>query len=304
MSERAGLLVHHAAIGDFLIALRLTECFAGVRWTVLSRSTLGRLAWSLGAAEAFEDFDAGDWYRLFGPDPRPNSSVVDFVAHFEIVLNVVAGPGETFSRNLDRLCRGCVHHVDPRLPEGFGGHCWQHLAGQIADCHTAALPASAFGLRPACIALAADSRDTVVIHPGASSAAKRWPLANFVRLADRLRQEGMTPSFLLGEVEQEQFSSAEIESLRRSDTVMTGLDLPNAAAVLHRCRAYVGNDSGISHLAAAVGAPTITVFTATNPRNWRPLGRAVHVIDTRASETTEATLNRIVSIAAAVDRRG
>jgi ADP-heptose:LPS heptosyltransferase len=52
----------------------------------------------------------------------------------------------------------------------------------------------------------------------------------------------------------------------------TDLGLPQVAAILARCRLSLGNDSGVSHLAAAIGVPTIAVFGPTNPAVWAPLG--------------------------------
>jgi ADP-heptose:LPS heptosyltransferase len=61
--------------------------------------------------------------------------------------------------------------------------------------------------------------------------------------------------------------------------VASMLDVPMLGALLTSCRAYLGNDSGVSHLAAAVGTPTATLFGATDPRIWAPRGRRVRVLD-------------------------
>jgi len=59
-----------------------------------------------------------------------------------------------------------------------------------------------------------------------------------------------------------------------------GVDLPlrTLAGVLARCSVYVGNDSGVSHLAAAVGAPTVAIFGPTDPRVWGPRGPRVQTV--------------------------
>jgi ADP-heptose:LPS heptosyltransferase len=56
------------------------------------------------------------------------------------------------------------------------------------------------------------------------------------------------------------------------------LSLPQAAALLQRCRLYVGNDSGVSHLAGRLGVPTAAVFGPTDPAVWRPLGPHVQPV--------------------------
>jgi ADP-heptose:LPS heptosyltransferase len=55
-------------------------------------------------------------------------------------------------------------------------------------------------------------------------------------------------------------------------------DLQVVAHVLSRAAVYVGNDSGISHLASAAGAPTVALFGPTDPGNWAPRGRSVHIL--------------------------
>lgn len=93
-----------------------------------------------------------------------------------------------------------------------------------------------------------------VIHPFASSPLKRWPLEKFREVARRLE---MPVSWCAGPGE-------ELADAVRID------NLYELARWLARARVYIGNDSGISHLAAAVGTPTIALFGPTNPAVWAP----------------------------------
>jgi heptosyltransferase III len=105
--------------------------------------------------------------------------------------------------------------------------------------------------------------DFVVIHPFASSPAKRWPLEMFQQTA---AQVGCPVQWLAGPEEQ-------LDEAVRID------DLYELACWLSRARLYIGNDSGISHLAAAVGVPTLAIFRTTDPSVWAPLGRHVGVLE-------------------------
>ncbi|MGH7925902.1 MAG: glycosyltransferase family 9 protein, partial [Candidatus Binatus sp.] len=60
--------------------------------------------------------------------------------------------------------------------------------------------------------------------------------------------------------------------------VLKGLDLPTVAAVTRLASAFVGNDSGVSHLAAAVGTSGVAIFGPTEPARWRPLGRRIDIL--------------------------
>jgi ADP-heptose:LPS heptosyltransferase len=105
--------------------------------------------------------------------------------------------------------------------------------------------------------------DFVVNHPFASSIAKRWPLAHFHAVAEQL---GCPVQWLAGPEE-------ELTGATRID------DLYELACWLSRARLYIGNDSGISHLAAAVGVPTLAIFLTTDPAVWAPRGSHVRVLE-------------------------
>ena len=112
------------------------------------------------------------------------------------------------------------------------------------------------------------------IHPGSGSVKKNWPAANFLRLADKIEKKGGRPYIILGEAE---------ENIRKQWTafpypVTFGQDLAEIASFLVNCSGFVGNDSGITHLSAAVGIRTVALFGPTNPRVWGPRGRNVAVI--------------------------
>ncbi|HXJ43422.1 MAG TPA: glycosyltransferase family 9 protein [Bryobacteraceae bacterium] len=101
-------------------------------------------------------------------------------------------------------------------------------------------------------------REFAVIHPFASSPAKRAPMPLFEQAAERLAKH-MPVHWLCGP-EEERSAAKQFPNL---------YDL---ACWLSAARIYVGNDSGISHLAAAVGTPTLAVFQSTRPREWSPRG--------------------------------
>jgi len=108
------------------------------------------------------------------------------------------------------------------------------------------------------------TRTFAVIHPFASSVAKRAPMDAFRRHGARLGRE-MPVHWLAGPEEE-------------LDGAVRISDLYELACWLAGARVYVGNDSGISHLAAAVGTPVLALFTATKPREWGPRGAVVESV--------------------------
>ena len=125
-----------------------------------------------------------------------------------------------------------------------------------------ALPPSADGV-PHIPVPPAPPGDFAVIHPFSGGSRKNWPLENFRALAPRLP---LPVRWCAGPEEP-------LDHAVRID------DLYELACWVATARVYIGNDSGISHLAAAVGAPVIAIFTSTDPRIWAPRGPRVTVLE-------------------------
>jgi hypothetical protein len=121
----------------------------------------------------------------------------------------------------------------------------------------------------------------VVIHVGSGAREKCWPLENFISLGWRLvsRDSPRAPVvFVLGPAELERLDKPLLAELRKNFPVLEAPPLETLAGVLAACGGYVGNDSGVSHLAAAVGAPTLALFGPTNPAHFAPLGPSVRIV--------------------------
>jgi heptosyltransferase-3 len=108
-----------------------------------------------------------------------------------------------------------------------------------------------------------------VIHPAAAFDTKQWPAENFARVAGELNSRGLSPIVIVSPKERSM-----IEALRRqtSEAVvgLSDLGLPEVTALASRAQLFVGNDSGIAHIAAAAGAPCVVIFGSSNVAHWRP----------------------------------
>ena len=113
-----------------------------------------------------------------------------------------------------------------------------------------------------------------VVHPFSGGPRKNWPLANFRELARRLESR-LPVKWCVGPEED------------LPDAVRFG-DLYELACWLAQARVYIGNDSGITHLAAAVGAPVIAIFQSSDPAVWAPRGARVTVLSSPSLEAVEA----------------
>jgi lipopolysaccharide heptosyltransferase II len=114
-------------------------------------------------------------------------------------------------------------------------------------------------------------RKIALIHPAAASATKQWATENFARVVESVVERGFTPVAIAAPHE-----NAVIENLRSQASVpLLSFDLllPEVIALAARSQLFVGNDSGIAHIAAAVGTPSVVVFGSSNRAHWSPWNR-------------------------------
>ncbi len=112
----------------------------------------------------------------------------------------------------------------------------------------------------------------LALHPGSGSRAKNWPFERFLELASALSPE--RPWLLLLGPAEERMARARTPALERA-VVARELPLGTLRALVSQARLYVGNDAGVTHLAAACGTPTLALFGPTDPRVWAPDGPRV-----------------------------
>lgn len=109
----------------------------------------------------------------------------------------------------------------------------------------------------------------ILIHPSAGALWKRWPAARFAAVAARLRAEGREVALIAGPADDDTVRGV-LEHIMLP--VLRALSPRRLGAVLAHGALYLGNDSGVSHLAAASGTRTVALFGPTDPVMWAPLG--------------------------------
>lgn len=139
-------------------------------------------------------------------------------------------------------------------------------------------------------------RPVLAIGPAANWPAKQWPAARFAELAGRLTDpDGSLAGariVVLAAAHERAQAQAAIDALPgdRAIDLVGAVDLPTAAACLRRCRLFVGNDSGLMHLAAAAGTPTLGLFGPSPEWRYRPWGPHAAVV--RTPESYEELMRR------------
>jgi lipopolysaccharide heptosyltransferase II len=113
------------------------------------------------------------------------------------------------------------------------------------------------------------TKPLALIHPAAAFATKQWATSNFARVAEDLSARGFEAVAIAAPSEKRVITEL-VENSSAHITTFTDLSLPEVAALAARSRLFVGNDSGIAHIAAAVGTPSVVIFGSSNVAHWRP----------------------------------
>jgi ADP-heptose:LPS heptosyltransferase len=237
------IVIRACAVGDFVLNLpaleSLQESQPSAVFTFIGYPSTLEIARDFVNVTAIHSIETEPWRQLFH-NPLNGLS-------FDRAIVWMKHPDVA-----ENLRRSGVEKVLRADPFPTYGHAAAHLL------QTLGLPAAEFPDRWQ------PESDQIILHPGSGSALKCWP--HFSQLAGRLG----SPAFLIGPLE------ARFDT--RNHSRLENLSLREVAKVLATCRAFVGNDSGITHLAAHLGVPTVALFGPTDPRIWGPLGRRVSVI--------------------------
>jgi ADP-heptose:LPS heptosyltransferase len=201
----------------------------------------------------------------------------------DVAINLHGCGPESTLRLLELEPDRLIAFYHPRLPATFGGPPWRDEEHEVGRwCRL--LGAAGIAADPGDIGLQAPGpcaplRDTtVVIHPGAAALARRWPAERFADIAQRLSDAG-TPVVLTGGREERALCEAIADDVgRQAHGVSTapvaslaGLtDLAQLSHVVATAAGVISNDTGVAHLAAALGTPSVVLFGPTSPARWGP----------------------------------
>ena len=288
------LAIRGGAIGDFLLtlpALRLLrETFGHCRVEILGYRHIAELAVQAGPregstyADAVRNIESAPLAGFFARAGNLDGDWCEYFAGFNQVVSWLFDPDGIFEDNLKRA--GVKHyisayarisdedHASVQLAQGL-----QRLALYLEDAVARLVPtADLQRLGAEWLAghgVTGDQR-LAVIHPGSGSAKKNWPIERWLELAKRLMKEGDRVLVAGGEADHKLFEIFEREL--KGVLLARDLPLPLLGAVFQRANRYYGNDTGVSHLAAAVGVPSTVLFGPTDPSVWAPKGENVRVV--------------------------
>ncbi|MCX7008690.1 MAG: glycosyltransferase family 9 protein, partial [Kiritimatiellaeota bacterium] len=299
------LVLRGGAIGDFIVTLpalrKLRDRWPQAHIELVGYPHVALLAHAAGLVDHVESLDKAEIARFFAARPCFTEAQRDYLRSFHFVITYLHDPDGTVRENFRAAGAQQVLYGSPLIT---AGHAVEAL---LKPLETLALYAEEH--EHPCLALNAEQlawgRDwlaahglggqkLLAIHPGSGSPHKNWPLENFIAVVRQLPR-GVMPLLVLGEADDELAAplARELPEVPR----LTGCSLLEVASVLAHCAAYLGNDSGITHLAAALGLPVVALFGPSPVEHWAPRGPRVFLLQAPDGKTAEL---KTADVAAAV----
>ncbi len=285
------LVVRGGAIGDFILTLpvlaALRTQFPGCRLEVLGYPHIAQLAEVGGWADTVHSIEARALAGFFARRGDLDEDLADYFAGFALIVSYLYDPDGIFQENVAR-CSPAQFVVGPHRPD-------EHLRVHATEAFLKPLERLAiYGADPvprlrfeASPAACGDgppvarsvTRSALALHPGSGSEQKTWPEANWRELITELVASTDFDLLLVG-------GEAEADRLHRLAALVPesrlqlahSLPLREVARRLAACWAFVGHDSGITHLAAAVGLPGLVLWGDSNETVWRPMSEQMVVL--------------------------
>jgi ADP-heptose:LPS heptosyltransferase len=287
----ASLIYHAGALGDFVTTLPAMALWKadhpGERLILLGRPEHGRLAAHL--FDAAWDAGTAEFARLFSrdeaaePSPAPRAGRTPDLRFSGIASALLfAAESSPLPEAIRRLGVNEVVRQDP-FPGSTMHVVDYHLGlfeGRVRDeDRVPRLPVGGSG----------SMKRGIALHAGSGSPRKNWPLERFRELAEALARRGEAVTWIVGPAEEDQLP-------RDTEDVWKRLLLPELAARIAGCRLFVGNDSGVSHLAAAAGCSTVALFGASDYRVWSPRGPRVAVVPSASGRMEDITVEDVLRV--------
>jgi heptosyltransferase III len=269
------LVIFPGALGDLICLGPTLRAIArrhhDATLELMARPELARFAVGRMSIESGHSIDRREISSLFRNEAGADPAAHAFFGQFGRIYTFFAADDHNFRRSLSAAACGEVsfHRFRPpgdghlsRLYLDSIGACGDRLESRVE------LAKSDFDSADEVLhRVGATHGKFCLIFPGSGSLTKNWPLARFVKLAGDI-SSSVKPIAILGPAEPTMAAGFQ----ERQVAVLQGLELEVVAALAHRARVFVGNDSGVSHLAAAAGARGVVIFGPTDPIRWQPLG--------------------------------
>lgn len=285
------LVIRGGAIGDFILTLPALRALRGAypqaHIEILGYKHIAALAENRFYAEAIRSIEYGPMSGFFARDSELSPELSSYFSSFDLIISYLCDPDGIFENNL-RRCRARQIVRGPAKIDNsrHAAHAARQLAQPLLELGirvedlAARLYPSLEDRNFAAKFLADCARPIVTLHPGSGSEKKNWPLESWIEIGNQLlSSENFAGLIVVISGEADESQKVKLQSSWKNPRVRFAKNLPlRRLAALFADAVFLGHDSGISQLAAAVGAKCVLLFGPTDAGIWAPLNENVRVI--------------------------
>jgi len=277
------LVIRGGAIGDFILTFpvlsALRQQFPNATLEVLGYPHIAQLAVTGGLADAVRSIEARSLAGFFARGGVLEPELQAYFARFAIVISYLYDPDGIFEANVRRSCQGQFISGPHRPDESKNEHATEVFLEplkRLAIFDPDAVPRLTVSQRQTPSSLPANC---IAIHPGSGSETKNWAVENWIELARQLLNSTAASLLIIGgEAESTKIERFKGALTRQRAEFAFNVPLPALAERIASCSLFIGHDSGITHLAAAVGVPVVSLWGESNDAIWAPRGDHVFVV--------------------------
>lgn len=293
MSNGKILVIRGGAIGDFILTLpalaALRNQFPEAHLEVLGYPHIAQLALAGGLVDRVQPIEARPLASFFARNGELSEDLRDYFSEFNVIISYLYDPDEIFQANVARCAHGQFltgPHRPDETEQIHATRVYLKPLERLAIFDADPVPRLTLKSTPSTL-------NQLALHPGSGSEKKNWQETKWAELLRQLINSTKLDLLLVG-------GEAEGERLRRFATALStsrvtvaqSLPLAELAARLQSCVGFVGHDSGITHLAAALGLPTLALWADSFEEIWRPQGQGVVIL----KETSGLRALRVESV--------
>ena len=302
------LVIRGGAIGDFILTLpaiaALRDAFPDTHLELVGYPRVAELARAAGIIDNFRNIEARSMARFFARHATLDQDWSDYFETCNLIISYLFDPDEIFRTNVARASAAQFIQAQHRPDETEPIHATEVFLKPLEKL-------AIFGADPVRkLRIRTNSSlppgKWIAAHPGSGSEKKNWPEDRWLELLQSLLSTTNANLLVIGgEAEGARLDrladALPAARIRRAQN----LPLLELAGLISQCAAFLGHDSGITHLAAALGIPSLVLWGPTRSEIWRPLGPHARILAAPNSDlaqlavqTVQSELMRLLNVAA------
>ena len=272
------LIIHPGALGDVIVSfpalILLRQSFSII--ALVCGNQIGKIAEEFRIVDKAYPIESAVFASLYSD--IPDSKITNFLQPYQKV--VLFSYGKLLSGRLQDEAGIII--LPPRPKANKRIHVGCHLVTMIkkrnlikgvsTECHYNYLKELAPRNGPL-----EYNPSKIIIHPGSGSWKKNWPLEKYLEVEVLLNKKGFKAEYVIGPAELDLIDDLNNIQDGQDRNIHQLYDLLHLLEIIKHSAGFIGNDSGISHMAAFTGTPTVAVFGPSDPVRWKPIGNHVQV---------------------------